>query len=161
MVDKTLNLRIGIVVLLLSVLLLLYAIPNWVQSPQDINNIFLSPRFWPQVIAGLGCVSGILLIIANFRGNEGSVESDSNDKVSGIIRLVVMFFIMVAIYVGVTTLGMVWTAMLGFIGVSILLKSKNYVAGILVAILLPLVCYIFFKHVIGTNIPQGLILSLP
>ena len=161
MVDKTLNLRIGIVVLLLSVLLFVYAIPNWVQSPQDINNIFLSPRFWPQVIAGLGCISGILLIIANFRGNEGSIEGDSNDKISGIVRLIVMFFIMVAIYVGVTTLGMVWTAMLGFIGVSILLKNKNYVTGILVAILLPLVCYIFFKHVIGTNIPQGLILSLP
>ena len=107
MVDKTLNLRIGIVVLLLSVLLFIYAIPNWVQSPQDINNIFLSPRFWPQVIAGLGCISGILLIIANFRGNEGSIEGDSNDKISGIVRLVVMFFIMVAIYVGVTTLGMV------------------------------------------------------
>ena len=161
MIDKKLNLRIGIVLLLLSVLMLLYAVPQWVQSPQNINNIFISPRFWPYVIAGLGCVCGILLIVANFRGNGSPEESEVNGKIAGVIRMVIMFLIMAGIYLGVTTLGMVWTAMFSFIGVLVLLQSKNYIVGILAAILLPLVCYVFFKHVIGSDIPQGLILSLP
>ena len=161
MVDKKLNLRIGIVSLLSSVFMVVYAIPHWVQSPQNIDNIFLAPRFLPYFIAGLGCVVGILLIVTNFRGKEDSVEKEGDEKKSGLIRLGVMFLIMVGIYYGVSTLGMVWTVMLGYIGVSILLQNKNYIFGIAVAILLPLLCYVFFRHVIGSNIPQGLLLSLP
>ena len=161
MVDNKLNLRIGIVLLLFSVFLLLYGIPQWVQSPQSVDNIFTSPKFWPQVIAGLGCITGIILIIANFRNNEHTVEAEVVDKKYGIIRMIVIFLIMVGIYLGVSTLGMVWTAMLGFLGTSLLLKNKNYIIGIIVAVLLPLGCYFFFSHILGTNIPQGLLLSLP
>ena len=161
MVDKKLNLRIGIVLLLFSVILFLYGIPQWVQSPQSVNNIFTSPQFWPQVIAGLGCITGILLIIANLRDNEHTDEIEVVEKKSGVIRMFVVFLIMVGIYSGVSTLGMVWTAMLGFLGTSLLLKNKNYIIGIVVAVLLPLGCYFFFRHILGSNIPQGLLLSLP
>lgn len=58
-------------------------------------------------------------------------------------------------------LGMVWTAMIGFLVTALLLQPRIPISTLVAAIAVPLVLYAFFAHVAGVAIPQGQFVRLP
>jgi hypothetical protein len=155
----------GLVTLLLSLLLLFVAIPFGITSPSNISKIVLSPVFWPQVLSILLGITGVALMAsANDDNVNNNIDDDEHLKVStagGFKRLFLMGILMGAYIVAIPKLGLVWTSMIAFVALSVLIKSSHPRTAIIAAVIIPLVLYLFFAHVAGMSIPQGEFLRLP
>lgn len=165
MSQKSLHLRLGIIVSLTALFLVFYAIPNFVFSPSNVGNIILSPLFWPYVLAGLTGVIGLGLLFNALTSAEDmpfeDEDSDHNDGAAPWIRLAALAAIMVLVMFGLPRLGMVWTAMLAFVACAYLFRTRHPIAAIACAVIVPLLLYAFFAHVAGVAIPQGNFVRLP
>ena len=156
--------QLGIGACLASAFLVLVAIPNWVAAPSNIKNVFLSPVFWPYVLAGCTGVVGLGLIAAGYRMAEGLSEdaTEAHDEGMGAwVRLFGMALIMAGTMYLLPRLGMVWTSMLCFVLTAFLVKTRHPVAAVICAVVIPLILYAFFAHVAGVAIPQGNFVRLP
>jgi len=78
MSQKTLHLRLGIVVTRAALFLILFAIPNFVFAPSNVGNIVLSPLFWPYVLSGLAGLIGLALLGTAVRSDE-DVQFENED----------------------------------------------------------------------------------
>jgi hypothetical protein len=148
----------GLVSLCLSLLIYFVAIPFAITSPSNVSKIVLSPLFWPQVLSIILGLTGISLMLA------AKKTSDLNDSVplaGGYKRLILMIILMGLYLAAIPSLGLVWTSMIAFVALSILIKSSHPRTAIIMAIVIPLALYMFFAHVAGISIPQGEFLRLP
>lgn len=161
MSDRTIQLRLGLGALLVSVILILYGIPNWVSAPRNVSNIVLSPLFWPQVLSGLTGLTGLALLAFASRSDAQTPEPDTDNRGAATLRLVLMGVIMVGVIYGMPRLGMVWTSMLGFLATAFLVRTRHPGTALIAAIAVPLALYFFFAHVAGVAIPQGNFVRLP
>ena len=157
----------GFVALLLSLLLIFVAIPFGITSPSNISKIVLSPVFWPQVLSVLLGITGIALMVsANGAKVNGVDDNDDNEDLKestagGFKRLFLMGILMSAYVTAIPKLGLVWTSMIAFVALSVLIKSSRPLTAIITAIVIPLILYLFFAHIAGMSIPQGEFLRLP
>lgn len=165
MSQKSLHVRLGIVVSLLALFLVFYAIPSFVFSPSNVGNIILSPLFWPYVLAGLTGIVGLSLLANAFLSAEDTPFEDEEtaqaDGSAPWLRLGALALIMVLVMVALPQLGMVWTAMLAFAACAFLFRTRHPIAAVVCAVIIPLLLYAFFAHVAGVAIPQGDFVRLP
>lgn len=150
----------GLVSLILSLLLFFVAIPYGVTSPSNVTNIVLSPVFWPEVLSILLGLTGIGLMfsaktaikydVTEYLATEGCYK-----------RFALLAVLMCAYIVAIPKLGLVWTSMIAFVALAVLIKSSHPRAAVITAVIIPLVLYLFFAHVAGMAIPQGDFLRLP
>lgn len=165
MSEKTLHLRLGIVISICALFLLLYAIPNFVYSPSNVRNIILSPLFWPYVLAGLSGIVGLgLLYNAVTSAAATPFEDEDTDHPEGMapwLRLAGLAVLMGLVMFALPRLGMVWTTMLAFAACAFMFRTRHPVAAVVCAVVVPLLLYTFFAHVAGVAIPQGNFVRLP
>lgn len=152
---------IGAAAIAAALFLGLFAIPNFISAPSNVRNIILSPLFWPYCLAGLTALAGLGLI-ATARGALPPDEDDIvEDQPGGLWRLLGMAVIMALTMFALPRLGMVWTSMLAFVVVAFLIKTHHPKTAVACGIFVPLVLYVFFAHIAGVAIPQGLFVRLP
>lgn len=158
-----LNTRLGLVALAVAAFLALVAIPNWVFSPSNVQNIILSPTFWPYVLSGFLALTGLLLLLLpDPVTREPDLSQDEDSAVSGAwMRLLGLAVIMVLTMFALPRLGMVWACMLAFLATAFMFRTRYPKAAIVCAVVIPLVLYAFFAHVAGVAIPQGNFVRLP
>ncbi|MEO1469492.1 MAG: tripartite tricarboxylate transporter TctB family protein [Pseudomonadota bacterium] len=163
MTTRSVQLNLGIGACLAALFLVFYAIPAWVSSPSNVKNVVLSPLFWPYVLAAFTGIAGLGLIAswAAMPETDEPLNEPVDDLPQAWMRLGAMAAIMVGIMAGLTTLGMVWTSMIAFAAVALMLRTRFPVAAVICAVIIPLVLYAFFAHVAGVAIPQGLFVRLP
>lgn len=164
MSQKSLHLRLGIVVVLCALFLVFYAIPSFVFAPSNVGNIVLSPLFWPFVLAGLAGLVGVGLLASGFSSDDTpfeDAETGPSDGSAGWLRLLGLAAIMLIVMVALPRLGMVWTSMLAFVACAFLFRTRHPMIAVICAIVVPLLLYAFFAHVAGVAIPQGHFVRLP
>ena len=161
--NRTIQIQLGVGALLASGFLLLVAIPNWVSSPSNVPNIILSPLFWPNTLAGLTGIVGLGLLLTSVRSPkpQEAAPSDVKDRFAAYSRLSGMAVIMALTMFALPRLGMVWTSMLAFAAVAFLIRTSHPKSALVAAVAMPLVLYLFFAHVAGVAIPQGVFVRLP
>lgn len=139
------------------------AIPFAVTSPSNVQNIVLSPTFWPTIIAWLIIGLGGLLTAMRYVGAIGDASDDDGGAggMTAWLRVGGVIAVMAALVLLTPVLGLVWTAMLSFGALSVLVRSSRPVLSAVVAVLLPLALYAFFNHVAGVAVPQGEFIRLP
>jgi putative tricarboxylic transport membrane protein len=145
---------------------LLVAIPYAVTSPSNVRAVVLSPTFWPTIISWLIIGLGALIVV--FRmfkpvpelAEEGEAPAD-HGTAGPWLRLLASAVIMVGLVLVTPTLGLVWTAMIAFALLSLVIRAPQPVLSAIVAIALPLILYAFFAHVAGVAVPQGEFIRLP
>lgn len=145
---------------------LLAAIPYAVTSPSNVPKLVLAPTFWPTIVAWMIIGLGALLTLLRLVGATSSEATDADDDAgpgdaAAWLRLAGAVGVMIALVYVTPVLGMVWTAMLAFVGLSVLARSSRPVMSAVVAILLPLALYGFFAHIAGVAVPQGEFVQLP
>lgn len=145
---------------------LLVAIPYAVTSPSNVRAIVLSPTFWPTIIAWLIMGLGALIVVFRLIGPApeamDEIEAPDDQGTAGPwLRLLASAVVMVGLVLVTPTLGLVWTAMVAFVLLSVVIRAPNRVLSAIVAIILPLVLYAFFAHVAGVAVPQGEFIRLP
>ena len=160
---RTIQFRLGAGAITLSLFLIFYGIPNWVNAPANIAKIVLSPVFWPMVLAVVLGMAGVGLILVASKCDKPSDDSldTSPDRLYEYVRLFILAALMVATVYALPRLGLVWTSMLTIVCLAILIQSRYPKTVLLCAIIVPLVLYGFFAHVAGVAIPQGNYLRLP
>jgi len=165
MSQKSLHLRLGMITFLFALFLLLYAIPKFVYAPSNVDNIILSPKFWPYVLTGLTAVVGAgLLFNALTAASDAPFEDEETAHPEGSapwMRLGALALIMALVMVGLPRLGMVWSTMLAFVACAFMFRTRHPVAAVITAVVVPLLLYAFFAHVAGVAIPQGNFVRLP
>ncbi len=153
--------QIGVAAILFAIFLYLVGIPYGVTSPSNVQNIVLSPLFWPRILAALLALGGIGLLLTSRRLDNENHESFLGGVGGAPIRLGLMAVLMVLYVLAAPVIGMVWTSMLAFAALAFLIKTRHPVAAVLAAVFVPLILYAFFAHVAGVAIPQGDFVRLP
>lgn len=148
--------------------LLLYAIPTFVHTPSNVRALVLSPLFWPTIIAFLIILLGALLILSRLFGpspiasEQTAVFEVSRDELLfAWLRLGASAVVMAGLVQATPLLGMVISTGLAFAAFAAIVMTPRPIAAAILAILLPLVLYLFFSHVAGVSVPQGRFLTLP
>lgn len=153
--------HIGIAAILFAVFLYLVGIPYGVTAPSNVQNIVLSPLFWPRILAALLALGGVGLLITSRKLDNENHETFLGGIEGATLRLGLMAILMFLYVLAAPTLGLVWTSILAFVSLAFLIKTRHPVAAVLAAIFVPLVLYAFFAHVAGVAIPQGEFVRLP
>lgn len=138
-----------------ALFLLVVLIPFAVVTPKSVQAIVLSPLFWPNILASLLLIGGILQTFMGWRRGDDSPETPTKPA-----RLVMLFILMPTYLVLIPWLGLVMASVLVFFGFLVITQTGR-LPGYLTAILLPLALYGFFYHVAGVAIPQGQLVTLP
>jgi len=159
--SRTSHLQIGIAAILFSAFLFFVGIPYGVTSPANVQNVVLSPVFWPYILAGLLGFGGLLLILASRTLTDGAYSRFLGDVPGALRRLVLMAVAMAAYVLATPALGMVWTSMAAFLATAFLVKTNHRKSAVAAAIFVPLLLYGFFAHVAGVAVPQGDFVRLP
>ena len=151
----------GLFSLILSLFLFFVAIPFGVTAPSNVTKVVLSPVFWPEVLSILLGITGIALMFAGRTTTD--VESEDNEPATkgSYQRLLLLAVLMCAYIFAIPKLGLVWTSMIAFVALAVLIKSSHPKTAVISAIVIPLILYLFFAHVAGMAIPQGDFLRLP
>lgn len=159
---------LGIGSILFGVMLLVYAIPEFISAPSNVRKLVLSPLLWPTIVAWLIIILGGGLIASRFLSyREGSEQVDPSlvesreDRLFGWVRLGASALIMIGLIVTMPYLGMVLASGLAFILFSVVITAPRPILSLIVAVALPVVLYFFFAHVAGVSVPQGRFLTLP
>lgn len=160
MLRKT-EFQVGLAAVALGLFLLVAAIPLGVSSPSNVPKLVLSPLFWPQILAGVLIFIGVLLLVSVPVAPEPEPESSIFRIEGGVVRLALMAAAMVAYFVLIPLIGMVWASMLAFAATAVLVKTRHPLAAVVAAIVVPLALYAFFAHVAGVAVPQGEFVRLP
>lgn len=160
--DETL---IGLGVMTLGAALLWWIIPTFIDIPRRVPIRALSPAFWPKVLGWTILASGLVLTLsARFgpaRAPTGELAESLGVAPPEAMRLLSMAGILLGMFLAIPVLGMVWTSMLAFVAMVVLTGAQRPVWGVVAAIALPLILYLFFTKVAGVAIPQGRIVRLP
>lgn len=159
--SKTSHFQIGVASIAFAAFLYFFAIPNWVTSPSNIQNIVLSPTFWPNIISGLLAIGGLGMMLTSRRLTDDNHETFFAGTRGAIPRLLACAILMV-IYVWVSEyIGLVWASMLAFAAMAFIIKTGHPKSALVAAVIVPLILYLFFAHVAGVAVPQGEFVRLP
>ncbi len=154
---------IGVGVIALGAALALIGVPEGVVTPRNVRILVLSPAFWPAILAWVMVLLGIVLCVQAWRGKSAAGETGEAAMPSpqGLARLLALGVGSIAFCAFATTLGLVWSSMIAFAAVMLLIGMTHRMAAIILAVLLPLALYAFFAHVALVPIPQGIFVRLP
>ncbi|WP_300035124.1 tripartite tricarboxylate transporter TctB family protein [uncultured Roseobacter sp.] len=163
MTEWQVQMRLGLGAIAAALFLVLWAIPQWVSSPSNVQKIILSPLFWPFALAGFTGLVGLGLVLGGLRMTDDGnpVNEPTQDAGAAWMRLLGMAVIMALTMFLLPRLGMVLTSMLVFVATAFLVRTRHPVTAVVCAVIIPLVLYAFFAHVAGVAIPQGNFLRLP
>lgn len=160
---------LGFGVIAFGVLLLIYAIPQYITSPSNVRALVLSPTFWPIIVAGIIVFMGALLAITRLFGigmsnPEGAGElpdAGLDGQTFAWLRLVAVAVLMIALVIATPILGMVLATGIAFVVFAVIVQAPKPILIVVSAIVFPLVLYWFFNHVAGVSVPQGRFFVLP
>lgn len=144
-----------------SLALIFFVIPHYVIKPSNVRILVLSPDFWPYIVAGLMLIGGIALW-AQYWFMFRKFSTETSDPVpGGWFRIGLVAILMVAYYLIMPVLGMVWSSVVAYIAFVGIIGLPRKVATVVAAFVLPIALYMFFAHAAGVPIPQAKFLVLP
>lgn len=157
---------IGLMLLAISLLLLVWLIPEGIPQPSRLREGQLSPRFWPLVAVMVMAISGLVLTaLAWFEKGQGMAsEAEEGDELlpfgKAMAGLTVGLLLLAGYYLAMARLGMVVASMLGILALGLAYGERRWRVLIPVALVLPVVLYLFFVYVAGIPIPDPLARSV-
>jgi putative tricarboxylic transport membrane protein len=154
----------GAVVLLLGVLLYFVLIPVGIDSPNNLEHITLSPNFWPSTISAIFGLMGFLMLILPVKKREGDSALEETFEKENLpyyfYRLAVVLIVLFCFYFLIDTLGMVVPGTVVIFGMMLFAGEKRIAVALFIAVLIPVLLYVFFVYVANIPIPLGIFESL-
>lgn len=163
MLSRRAEILTGLGTMLLAAAVIWWIVPTYVTIPNRVPVKALSPAFWPTIIGWVMLICGVVLTLRAFLAPatpDAAIDNIELSRTEG-LRLLALGAILLGMYVMLPIIGMVWVCMAGFLLLVLMSAHKNLIWGVVTAVLLPLVLYLFFTKVAGVAIPQGQIVRLP
>ena len=150
---------LGIIVIALAIVGTFFFIPKGVVLPEDIETRALSPDFWPLTIMIILGLAGIALTVQAKFGNtpqsDGDDESQMRPLGEGLIRVILLIAGLLAMYFLIPHIGMVIACAITFALMTLFAGERRMKYIIPIAILLPVLLYVFFVYVANVPLPTG------
>ena len=144
---------LGVVFTVLGVLLLAVIIPTQIAY---VKNAYPQPRFFPNIIAGLMTVLGIVLFVSGWRKGKAPKQEDEETYSLGKKEtpLVLLTLVIVILYVIILHFIPYIPATMVFLAVLITLYGqRNKLKIILPSVLLPIIIYVGFTYGLQLHMP--------
>ncbi|MEH6628493.1 MAG: tripartite tricarboxylate transporter TctB family protein [Motiliproteus sp.] len=173
MLTQKKELMLGLGVFALSIALLIVIIPETVVSPGVVANAVLAPSFWPNVVSGMMCLIGGLMVVQRMLERSETESSTPVSEVKGkaqeaqssmetAVRMLWFVAMLVGYYSLIPVIGLPASSVAAFLFFSLFQCRSTYRMTVLsVGLILPLILYVFFFHIAGVDIPQGDYWRLP
>ena len=117
----------------------------------------LSPSYYPRIVAICLSILGLVVTVRSALAGSANEAEDAENRPDALMRIAVVFGILLAMALALTTLGFIVTTTLA-LGVAIWFAGeRNYVMIAAMAIIIPLALYFFFLKVAGIPIPLGVL----
>lgn len=155
--EKT-DVYLGAVTVLFSLVLWLFLIPNYVVVPGNIEHFYMGPNFWVTVIAASMFLLGALLLY-NALKNARPTEGDPITPLQ-VFRLCSGMAIFVAYYLFLQSLGIIITSAIAVVACSLMYGERRLKYLLPLAILLPVMLYLFFLKIASIPMPQGILAGI-
>jgi putative tricarboxylic transport membrane protein len=133
---------------------MLWVIPNQIAEPPRFfgrSSTGLSPKLFPQIVASLFIVVGVIYAIASLKMDEPN--GFAGMRGSAWVNLGVVLVAMVAYVLLLIPIGYVASSVLVAIGISLYYGSRSLVGIGLVGILAPFLIFYVFTSLLGVSLP--------
>ncbi|WP_299358805.1 tripartite tricarboxylate transporter TctB family protein [uncultured Paracoccus sp.] len=163
MLSRRHEILIGLGVVAFAAIVLWWLIPAYVTLPRRPPLRALAPSFFPKIIGWTMLITGAGLALKAVLAppTPAAIAVTPNIDRGELLRIGGLALILLASYLALPVFGMVWTSMVVFLLLVLLTGRRRLGWGIVSAVLLPLLLYLFFAKVAGVAIPQGQIVRLP
>lgn len=148
---------VGGAVVALGMLLFFVLIPMGIDSPGEVDHASLSPDFWPKIIVAIFSAMGLFVLIKPLPApvdDEGGVQSAS--WLSRAPRLLLVLTVLFCFYFLIDQLGMVVPGIAVIFGMMFFAGERRWLLMAIIAIVVPVMLYVFFVHVANIPIPLGI-----
>ncbi len=150
-----------------SAIFLFFVIPNAVVVPSNIKIISLRPDFWPAVLCIIIIVLSLLLLVTSYIKNRASsaigkqehLEEKTAPRAMAILKPLSVIGILLLYYFAIDFLGIILSSTAALLGLALLYGERNYKMLIPLAIVVPIVLYLFFSKVANVPLPIGYLFS--
>ncbi len=146
----------GLVFLLFGVVLIVFLIPSGVVEPKRIKFAVLSPSYYPRIIAIAMSIIGLAICIGSLRGTDDDFVTSSID-LNAMGKVVTVFIVLFATAYALPHAGFVLASAVALVVLMALAGERNPFIVVGVAIILPIVLYLFFTKLASVPIPGGIL----
>jgi putative tricarboxylic transport membrane protein len=168
------DLLFGLVIITATVLMATVVIPLGVDSPGNVDILALSPSFWPYIITSMMALIGVIMtlraglllrtgtdVAATPHVEEAETDPDTDGSrdysfAQASRRVAMCLVILFAYYLALEPLGFVAGSVLVIVALTLLTGERRAHVIAPVALLAPILLYLFFTHVAVVRIPLGL-----
>ena len=143
--------------LLLGLTVIFLLIPLGVDEPRRVKYAALSPSYYPRIIAMCLALLGLVITLRSYLAPLAEPSEEVKNRPDAIQRIAVVFGILLAMALSLTTLGFIVTTTFALGAVIWFAGERNYVLIVAMAVIIPLALYFFFLKVAGIPIPLGIL----
>ncbi len=164
------NLYLGLGTAIVFTLVSLWIIPEYIVMPSSVQMTGVSPSFWPKVTSWSLVVLGLILAVTSYTrlqrakqaagsSEQGEAGSPAVPKINPrvAVKVVVTIGAMMVYYFLVDVLGMMLSSILALFFYTLLYGEKRFKITVPVAVLVPVLLYLFFVKVANIPMPQGIL----
>ena len=147
----------GALMIAAGTLLVALIIPNWITEPAKVRVAALAPSYYPRIVAiCLALVGAAILGNALFRKAQSS-ESAKDRRPDAMVRTAAILCILAACFLSLERLGFVLGSAITVALALLLGGERRYWLIGAIALLLPLLLYLFFLKVARIPMPTGVL----
>ncbi len=150
---------LGIIIIALAIIGTFVFIPWGIVLPDDIETRALSPDFWPLAIMILLGISGFALTLQARFAVSPMPDEEEQAKMrpfgEGLLRVGLLVIWLLGMYFLIPHVGMAVSCAITFIAMTLFAGERRWKYIIPIAVLLPLLLYLFFVYVASVPLPVG------
>lgn len=146
----------GLGCIILALLLWFYLIPSAIVVPQSIDNIALSPAFWPRIISIVMLLAGIVACIKNRKVLRLPGLAVTFRIGAGYIKLSVALLIIFGYYFAIDIIGIRLSSIICLFSLITLCSPRHWLSALIIAITIPTLLSLFFTEVANVYLPEGI-----
>ena len=154
------DLVLGALLVLGSIFMLTVMIPFAVESPGNIDDIFLAPDFWiKNIVWGLLAIGAFILWHGYRSSKLNVIDQDIDDQLPfprNVISVLVLIVFLFVYQQAIDVLGIIVTSILAILMMTIFSGYRTWKVIIPVAFILPVGLYYFFLKVAHIPMPLGI-----
>jgi len=146
-----------------SAIFLFFVIPKAVVVPSNIKIISLRPDFWPAILCVVIIILSLLLLATSYINYSASSptgkQPHSSEKIAprpmAILKPLSVIGVLLLYYFSINFLGIILSSTAALLGLALLYGERNFKVLIPLAIIVPVVLYLFFSKVANVPLPIG------
>ena len=164
------NLYLGLGTAILFGFVSLWLLPRYIVLPSSVQMTGVSPSFWPRTISWALVGLGLMLAVPSYMQlRQAGVRALRTDEAGGrqgpaphismpaIARGFLTFGALAGYYFLVEYLGMMVSSMLALFVFTLIYGERRLMVTLPLAVLVPLLLYLFFVKVANIPMPQGIL----